>query len=182
MELKPPASLILGMVRLGARSGYSIKKAVDSSTRFFWPISLAQVYPQLAKLVDADLLERTEDPEGARRRSSYRLRQAGHDALLEWLRSDREAPMVFRDEGILRLFFADALEPKEQLALVRLLRTRAEESAAHVRENILPVAESVGGHGPRFPLLTARFGIETRESAAAWLAKLERELEAEVGD
>jgi len=51
VKLTPSAFLILGMVRLGARSGYAIKKAADVSTRFFWPTSLAQVYPELARLV-----------------------------------------------------------------------------------------------------------------------------------
>jgi len=50
VELKPPAYLMLGMVRLGARSGYAIKRAADASTRFFWPTSLAQVYPALGRL------------------------------------------------------------------------------------------------------------------------------------
>lgn len=50
MKLTPPSFLTLGMIRLGARSGYAIKKAADMSTRFFWPTSLAQVYPELARL------------------------------------------------------------------------------------------------------------------------------------
>src|SRR5207248_9293619 len=49
MKLRPPSYLMLGMVRLGAKSGYAIKKATDVSTRVFWPTSLAQVYPELAR-------------------------------------------------------------------------------------------------------------------------------------
>jgi DNA-binding PadR family transcriptional regulator len=41
---------MLGMLRLGARSGYAIKKTADLSTKYFWPTSLAQVYPELARL------------------------------------------------------------------------------------------------------------------------------------
>jgi PadR family transcriptional regulator AphA len=66
MKLTPSAFVILGMVRLGAHSGYAIKKTADVSTGFFWPTSLAQVYPELARLVNAGLLTRSEDPQGLR--------------------------------------------------------------------------------------------------------------------
>ena len=50
IKLSPTSYLMLGMVRLGVSSGYAIKKAADSSTQNFWPISLALVYPELARL------------------------------------------------------------------------------------------------------------------------------------
>ena len=67
IKLKPPAYLMLGMLRLGASSGYAIKKAADVSTRFFWPTSLAQVYPELARLEREGLVTRRDDAHGARR-------------------------------------------------------------------------------------------------------------------
>src|ERR1700743_2790949 len=73
MKLRPASHLILGMVRLGAGSGYAIKKAADVSTRFFWPMSLAQVYPELGRLERAGLLSRTEDSLGGRERFAYEL-------------------------------------------------------------------------------------------------------------
>src|SRR6267378_7957366 len=86
MKLRPPSYLMLGMVRLGAKSGYAIKKATDVSTKAFWPTSLAQVYPELARLESAGLLKRREDPHGARARSAYEITDAGETALLAWLR------------------------------------------------------------------------------------------------
>jgi len=106
MKLKPPSYLMLGMVRLGVRSGYAIKKATDVSTRAFWPTSLAQVYPELARLERAGLVTRREDPHGARARAAYEITEQGEAALLAWLRSTREAPapVQFRDEGVLGLY------------------------------------------------------------------------------
>src|SRR5580698_3594013 len=99
MRLKPPAYLLLGMLRLGATSGYAIKRAADSSTRFFWPTSLAQVYPELAELGRGGFVTRRDDSHGARARSAYTITEQGEDVLLAWLRSEREAPVQFRDEG-----------------------------------------------------------------------------------
>lgn len=178
MELKPPAYLMLGMVRIGARSGYAIKRAADASTRFFWPTSLAQVYPMLARLESAGLLGRSEESHGARTRFSYALSAEGEAALLEWLRSPEEAPIQIRDEGLLRLFFADALPTADQIALVRRLRQSAEAAAEEVAGQVAPYSEVLEQSGLRFPALAAHLGAESHEHAAGWLARLEAELEA----
>jgi DNA-binding PadR family transcriptional regulator len=179
MKLRPPSYLMLGMVRLGARSGYAIKKATDVSTRAFWPTSLAQVYPELARLERAGLVTRHEDPQGARARSAYRVTEEGEAALLEWLRSTREAPLQFRDEGVLRLFFADALPGDDQLALVRRLRERASREKTRMREEIVPMAEELAQTGTRFPAVVAHLGADMYAYAEEWLARLEAELDGE---
>lgn len=177
-KLKPASFLMLGMVRLGARSGYAIKKAADVSTRFFWPTSLAQVYPELARLENAGLLSRRQDSYGGRDRFVYDLTEEGEHALLSWMRSSREGPTRFRDEGILRLFFADGLSREDQLALVRRLRARAREVSAHTLAEIVPLAESLEQTGTRFPAHVARLQADTYEFTERWLARLEEELDA----
>jgi DNA-binding PadR family transcriptional regulator len=104
MKLRPAAYMMMGMIRLGVRSGYAIKKTADVSTRFFWPTSLAQVYPELARLEEAGLLTRKADPNGKQERFAYELTADGEAALLAWMRSPHENPPQFRDEGVLRLF------------------------------------------------------------------------------
>jgi PadR family transcriptional regulator AphA len=178
MRLKPPAYMLLGMLRLGATSGYAIKKAADASTRYFWPTSLAQVYPELARLEQQGLVSRRDDSHGARARSAYAITPAGESALLTWLRSEREAPVQLRDEGLLRLFFADALPGEDQLALVRRLRRRAQAVAAYMQAEGIPFAEAQEAHDTHFPALAARLGADLWDFTEQWLAKLEAELEA----
>jgi len=176
VKLRPASYLILGMVGLGARSGYAIKAAADQSTQFFWPMSLAQVYPELARLQSAGLLRREEDPRGARERHSYALTDAGEQALADWLRSAQNEPTQFRDEGVLRLFFADALQPADQIALLRRMRERAAAVAAITREEILPSAEALEQAGTRCPALIARLRADTHAYVERWLARAETEL------
>jgi len=176
MKLTPPSFLMLGMVRLGARSGYAIKQAADMSTRFFWPTSLAQVYPELAKLERAGLLTRREDAQGSRERHAYQLTEQGERMLLAWLCSTHEGNTQFRDEGVLRLFFADALADEDQLALVRRLRERARSASAHMREEIIPLAEALEQSGTHYPALVAQLGADTYAYAERWLARLEAKL------
>jgi PadR family transcriptional regulator AphA len=167
---------MLGMIRLGARSGYAIKQATDISTRFFWPTSLAQVYPELARLEQEGLLTRSEDPHGSRARSSYELTEQGEAALLSWLCSTQKATTQFRDEGILRLFFADVLAEEDQLVLVVRLRERARAASAQLRDEIAPLADALEQAGTRYPALVARLGADTYAYAEQWLARLEDEL------
>lgn len=176
MSFRPQASLILGMVRLGARSGYAIKKAADASTRFFWPTSLGQVYPELGRLEQAGLLSRRDDSRGSLTRSAYELTSEGEGALLAWLSSSDEAPTQFRDEGVLRLFFADALAADDQVELVRRLRERANRVVVQMRYEILPQAEVLEKEGTRYPARVARLGADTYAFAERWLAQLEAEL------
>jgi DNA-binding PadR family transcriptional regulator len=178
MRLKPSSYLILGMLSRGVETGYAIKRTVDLSTRFFWAASLAQVYPELAALEEDGYVVSSSKPHGARPRKSYRLTDKGKGALREWLRTERTPDFEFRDEGLLRLFFADAVSLPDALALVKRLRIRAEELEHDFTGEILPVAERAGA---RFPLIAAREGADYFSWRAAWFRKVERELEDELG-
>ena len=177
MRLKPSSYLILGMLSRGIETGYAIKRAVDRSTRFFWAASLAQVYPELAALEEGGYVVSAEEPHGARPRKTYRLTDTGRVALGEWLRSERTPDFEFRDEGLLRLFFADAMPLEEAIELVRRLRSRAEEVDRGFRAEILPLAQRAAG---RFPLITARQGAAYFSWRAAWFRELERGLTDEL--
>lgn len=173
MRLKPGSYLILGMVDSGVTTGYAIKRAVDRSTRFFWAASLAQVYPELAALEVDGYLVGTDEPQGARPRRTYRLTDRGRAALAEWLASERVPAFEQRDEGLLRVFFADALPPDEALDLVRRLRAGAEQADRAFQAEILPLAERVPG---RFRHVVARQGADDFAWRAAWFRALEAEL------
>jgi DNA-binding PadR family transcriptional regulator len=177
MRLKPSSYLILGMLSQGKQTGYAIKRAVDRSTRFFWAASLAQVYPELAALERAGYVISAQEPHGARPRKTYRLTDNGRAALDDWLRSERAPDFEFRDEGLLRLFFADAMPLEEAIELVRRLRIRAEEVDRDFRAEILSFAQEAR---VRFPLIAAREGADYFSWRAAWFRELERDLTDEL--
>src|ERR687893_2799311 len=177
MRLKPGSYLILGMLERGRETGYAIKHAVDRSTRLFWAASFAQVYPELAALEEDGYVVSADEPHGARPRKTYRLTDRGRAALGDWLRSERTPDFEFRDEGLLRLFFADAMPLDEAVELVRRLRIRAEEVERAFHTEILPSAQ---GARFRFPLMAAREGADYFSWRAAWFRDLERELANEL--
>ncbi len=120
-DLAPKTSsyVLLGMIRSGLTSGYAIKQAIEEMRMTaFWATSFAQIYPELAHLEAKGCLTRSDDPQGSRARSAYVLTERGLDAFLRWLSSPERPVMELRDEGLLRLAFADNLSTDHQLALL----------------------------------------------------------------
>src|SRR3954468_18491263 len=112
MDLSPTAYVILGMVSGEPRSGYEIKSLVDNTTRFFWAASYGQIYPELRRLSEAGLIEGRPEPRGDRKRVSFKLTAAGRRELQRGLREPAQT-FEMRDEGLLKLFFADAVSPED---------------------------------------------------------------------
>jgi DNA-binding PadR family transcriptional regulator len=79
-SLTPTARVILGMLKLGVRTGYEIKKAIDTSTRFFWGASFGQIYPELHKLREVGLVTAKDEPRGRVKRTEYTLTARGEGA------------------------------------------------------------------------------------------------------
>jgi DNA-binding PadR family transcriptional regulator len=172
MELNPTAYVILGMVRREPRSGYEIKALVDNSTRFFWAASYGQIYPELKRLAEAGLIVGSDSPTGGRRRTVYEITADGEEELRAWLRQEPET-FEMRDEGLLKLFFADALPREEALEIVR--RMRVQRIAMH--ERLLAIKElKAGVEEASFPMVVLRGGLEFTKWFAEWCARIEDEI------
>ena len=168
MELSPTARVILGMIRMGKRTGYEIKQLVDVSTRFFWAASYGQIYPELRRLEQQGLIQGRHQPSGGRSRTEYSLTAAGERALGEWLESEREPTWELRDEGLLKLFFSTGPEIGRTL---RSMRESYEGGVERLRA-IDPKPTDPDGGAP----LTLEFGIAFNEWAAEWCARAEQRL------
>jgi DNA-binding PadR family transcriptional regulator len=170
MESTSVTPVILGLLWHRPRSGYEIKAAVDRSTRFFWAASYGQIYPELRRLEQAGLVSGTEAPNGGRRRRIYELTEEGREALEAWLHG-MQTTVEYRDESLLRLFFADALPVDHALGLLEA-RRRGHE---HFLTELRAIAALPGGPDPPFVDLVLRWGIAFNEWGARWCAEeLER--------
>jgi DNA-binding PadR family transcriptional regulator len=161
--------VILGALRHEPRSGYEIKQLVDKATRFFWAASDGQIYPELKRLQKEGLIESSEERADARRRVRYRLTPTGRAELKRWLREPATG-YELRDEGLLKLFFADAISAEDALELVRNFKGEREAILERLRQI---EQERVEG----FPGVVLAYGIEHHEWIVDWCARLERRLE-----
>jgi DNA-binding PadR family transcriptional regulator len=170
-QLSPTAYVILGLVRNEPRSGYEIKAVVDASTRFFWAASYGQIYPELKRLAEAGLVTGVEAPTGGRRRTVYEITADGEEELRAWL---RQPPQTYemREEGLLKLFFADALPRQEGAEILRAMRAHRLGELAQLRA-IEPLAQE---KDDPFPLMVLRSGIEFTEWFADWCGRMEEQV------
>lgn len=181
MTLKTSQYVILGLVRGGITSGYALKRFIEQQRMdIFWATTLTQVYPELAQLEEGGYLSHEDDPQGARQRRAYALTDKGQRALLSWLRRTRIPPRELRDEGLLRLAFADHLPREDAIALVGRLRERSEETVREFREEVIPLGEALSDSmGLRFPAEVCRLGSAYHAGVVQHLAELEAELRRE---
>jgi PadR family transcriptional regulator AphA len=175
MNLTPTGTVILGFLSDSEMSGYDIKSRVEESTRFFWAASYGQIYPELKRLAENGLIERVDQPQGDRRRTPYRITPSGLEALRTWL-LDGRSTMELRHEGMLKLFFADALPRDQRVAMVRAMGDLHREKAERlglVREALEPI------EGDPSWELVLRFGLGFNQWAIEWcdreIARLEED-------
>ena len=172
MDLSPTGYVILGLLSLEPMSGYEIKAFVDKSTRFFWAASYGQIYPQLRALADAGLIAGEAKPAGGRRRTVYSLTKEGRRALREWLAIEPDV-LEMRDEGLLKLFFADLVPGEAALALLRVRRAAHERILEQLRQ-IEAGPPFVGGRA--YPDVVLSYGIGFHSWAVSWCEEMERHL------
>ncbi len=175
MELSPTAYVILGMLGWRPMSGYEVKSIVDRSTRFFWAASYGQIYPELRRLSQAGLIEGKASPQGGRKRNIYRLTRAGRKELRAWLDRDPEV-YEFRDEGLLKLFFAASTDGASAAGTLEAMR--------HGHARMVEQLREIEAEGPPegFAFLVLRYGIEFHEWNAAWCERTRRALEEEAAN
>ena len=176
-SLTPTARVILGMLKLGAPTGYDIKKAIDGSTRFFWTASFGQIYPELKRLQRAGLVRSKQEPRGKVKRTVYELTPKGEEALREWLTDSENVIFEIRDESLLRLFFSDVLSPEDVLANLRMQQQVFELVLERFGE-IEAVARGGLDDGLEYPYLVLRYGIDYITWVRDWYAEMERRIEA----
>jgi DNA-binding PadR family transcriptional regulator len=173
MELSPTAYVILGTLGWRPMTGYEIKTIVDKSTRFFWAASYGQIYPELRRLAGAGLIEGEASPQGGRRRNVYRLTRSGRRELRAWLDAEPEV-FELRDEGLLKLFFADATGGESAPGTLDAMRRTHERMIERLQE------VEATGKPEGFAYVVLRYGIEFHEWMAGWCERTRRAMEAEA--
>ena len=167
--MKPTAVTwaVLGLIGLGPRSGYDVKRIVDRSIRHFWAASYGQIYPELARLEGAGWITGEDAGRGGRARRVFTITAQGTEALHGWL-VGRETRIELRDESLLRLFFADAAPAELGLGLLGARRMGYEAMLVQLRS-----LDDGTGADPPFVDLVYRWGLDYCEWGIAWCERQE---------
>ena len=167
-DLNSTAASLLGFLEsYGPMSGYDIVGMVEGSIGYFWNVTRSQVYRELNRLAEAELVEMGES--GARARRPYTITGAGRRAFLNWLALP-PGPDIIRLPFLLRYFFGQHLDPQTLQAFVTLHRPQHEQRL-HYFQSLIP---KLLDEQP-FMAHVAELGVAYEETMLAWFDTIPRE-------
>lgn len=120
-------TLCLGLLSQGEASGYDLKKTFETRFRHFFVAGYGSIYPALAELAGAGLVEcRSEPQEGRPDRKVYRITRSGRARFLDRLQRTNPQHRL-RSEFLAVLYFAELLPAarRSELLADRLAQLRA---------------------------------------------------------
>ena len=164
------AYVLLGLLSIEPnRSGYDLRKAIESSVGYFWGESYGQIYPTLKRLAAEGLIEACTPVSAPKKpRQEYALTNAGRVCLREWLALpfQNDPP---RNEFLLKLFFGREAAPGVAQAHVRELNERNRRMLATL-EGIEKMARAHQSNNPNKPywMLTLGLGLALTRAALDW--------------
>jgi DNA-binding PadR family transcriptional regulator len=155
---------LLGMLVVQPRSGYELTRSFeDTIGRWAWSAGHTAIYPELARLRDAGLIEVTAT--GPRNSRTYAATAAGRAELKRWM--VHEPQRKVRHEYILRMFLISALDGGDAVEYLTHVIRHTEEMAAELREQRAAGPVDAGSRST-FGALAAEFGARQLEMNRSW--------------
>ena len=151
-------------------SGYDLRKRFETSVGFFWQASFQQIYRELGKLEDQNLVKSEAiEQEGRPDKKVYAVTVAGETFLQDWIEIPCEvAPL--RDDLLVKMFAGFVVSRETMLLELGSHRSQHQERLAvyeQIQQNAFanPAALS---EKDQFRYLTLRSGIRVEQEWLAW--------------
>ncbi|MBL8510402.1 MAG: PadR family transcriptional regulator [Betaproteobacteria bacterium] len=138
--LTPLQYAILGLIHMQPSTGYAIRKIFAESPMGNYSASQGAIYPALAKLVDAGLINPASTGlKRAHETRIYQITTTGQQMLMDWLRQPLSIEDMVRNPDLFMLRFAflsvleDTVETIQQLkSFAQAMKQGLEEIAAYL--------------------------------------------------
>ena len=171
---------ILGLLHYRDMHGYQIKKTIENQFGHMWTINYGQIYPNLKKLKDEDLvtmIEETNQGEKGPSRKMYSITDKGSRIFLEWLESLPEKSMLLRDPFLMRFVFFGFGDKKRSIEIVEEQINLYNTQMKKRRENLERLQ-----HHDIYVRLMAELGVRMNEMLLEWLERSRKEIEESMKD
>lgn len=102
---------ILGLVNRQPLTGYDITKAFNEGLVEFWYAKHSQIYPELKRLTDEDLISYETVIQGEKlEKKLYTITEKGKKCLQKWLAKDDPLEPTPKDVFRLKAYFCDEMD------------------------------------------------------------------------
>ncbi|MDU8923379.1 PadR family transcriptional regulator [Pasteurellaceae bacterium LIM206] len=106
--------VILALLNRRPMTGYDITTEFKNVLGEFWSAKHSQIYVELSKLVEENLIHQQIEFSGKIEKKSYFLTALGKEELQQWLLLDEESSETEKDVFALRLYFLQQM-PREAI-------------------------------------------------------------------
>ncbi|EHI9302247.1 PadR family transcriptional regulator [Vibrio vulnificus] len=171
--------VILTVLSTRDATGYDITKEFSASIGYFWKASHQQVYRELNKMAEKELVTCVLEPqEGKPDRKVYSITDAGRSALGEWFDQPTAHPTV-RDEFSAKLMACSVQRSTPYRAQLAELVEESRKLVSHYKEieaAYYATPSTLDKQG-RLERLTLRRNLMMREAWVRWAEEVLAELD-----
>jgi PadR family transcriptional regulator, regulatory protein AphA len=151
---------VLGLLVIQPSTGYELAQRFDRTLSNAWHAGHSQIYPELAKLQEAGMVEVVG--EGARRSRTYGATERGREELVRWM-TEEEPNRSQRSEGAVRAFLLALVPPEQRRPLL-------ERDLAYVAAELEHLQEIESGMPADQPFRpTVELGLRVNAVMRDWL-------------
>jgi len=120
---------LLGLLNYRPRTGYDLKKVFEDSIGFYWTVQISQIYNQLNKLEEKELIKSDIQLEGKRcTRKVYKITKDGKKAFLNWVHKfPKQLTEPIRSEFLMHITFSSKIKLDELIYEINRYKKEQEE-------------------------------------------------------
>lgn len=164
---------LLGMLARQDMTGYELTKLFEGALSEFWSIKQSQIYPELQKLTQEELISyRVAITGQVLEKKVYSITEAGQADFIAWLAQAGDLPPTPKEEFRLKLFFSDQLPYDQRIHLMEEKLKQHQARLEHLRQNEREFGgPPVPGSAAMSDYLVLLGAIMREETACAWLQR-----------
>ncbi len=167
--------IILGMLHTQQHSAYSLQKAMEKTTGFFYGASQGNINPTLKRMASAKLVATKKQHTGSRPKVEYRITRAGREEFKKWINAPLEVGRV-KDDALVKLFFLGHVDQSKRHQIIQDFRQELRESRAQllaVQElNKAQQSSKALTEQDLYRMETIQYGIDYYKFTENWYKKL----------
>jgi len=172
---------ILGLLNYQEMTGYEIMGIFRDSLNYFWDAKTSQIYRELQKLEQKDLVRKTVIPQnGKPDKNVYSITETGRTELLRWL-ADGDLGLRIKTPILMKVFFLGEKSAEENIQYFESVKERCEQflkSLEPVPQYIDTYGDMIGQRDKElYWQMTVEYGRRNMKMQIEWAQDCIRRLE-----